>query len=172
MPKIRKQPKRSSKKIKIPSLRNPFLNKLPMLPPEIAENLKKMEFIVPRHIDDVINEPKEIPEINIDMMKQALLQQELKITGLKQYSCRKKTSVLTSEELDHDHGLDDHEKDISSNLLLECPVEVNSWEYILHQNESVDFFWSLSFLPFKYWFNHIFYANILLVGLSMLAMEI
>ena len=42
MPKIRKQPRRSSKKVKIPSLKNPFLTNLPLLPLPIAENLRSL----------------------------------------------------------------------------------------------------------------------------------
>ena len=75
MPKIRKQPKRSTKKVQIPSLKNPFLANPPVLPPIIAENLKQMDRLIPRHIDEIINEPQETPEINIDLMKEALLQQ-------------------------------------------------------------------------------------------------
>ena len=51
MPQIRKQPKRASKKIRIPSLRNPFLKSLPFLPQHIAGNLRKLDRITIRHID-------------------------------------------------------------------------------------------------------------------------
>lgn len=51
MPKIRKQPRRSTKKLRIPSLKNPFREHCLLLPGAIDENLKKLERIVLRHLD-------------------------------------------------------------------------------------------------------------------------
>ena len=51
MPKIRKQPKRTSKKLNITTLKNPFLQELPFIPKQIAENIAKQEHIIPRHLD-------------------------------------------------------------------------------------------------------------------------
>ena len=61
MPKIRKQPKRTTKKLRIPSIRNPFQNDLPYLPFPIASNLKNLDRLILRHLDDVICEPEETP---------------------------------------------------------------------------------------------------------------
>jgi hypothetical protein len=58
MPKIRKQPKRLGKKLRIQSLRNPFITEnLSFLPTTIAFNLRNLERIVLRHIDEIICEP-------------------------------------------------------------------------------------------------------------------
>lgn len=75
MPKIRKQPKRTTKKLRIPSIKNPFLQDQPYLPFPIATNLRGVDRIILRHLDDLICEPEETPEINIDMMKEAISQQ-------------------------------------------------------------------------------------------------
>jgi hypothetical protein len=76
MPKIRKQPKRTTKKIRIPSIRNPFFSNPPLLPQSIAINLSNQEKIIPRHLDDFISEPSGLPSENISLMKQALTLQE------------------------------------------------------------------------------------------------
>ena len=83
MPKIRKQPKRSTKKLRIPSFRNPFQKSQPYLPLPIANNLKSLDQIILRHIDDLICEPEETSTKNLSMMKEALAQQQLKLKGLK-----------------------------------------------------------------------------------------
>jgi hypothetical protein len=52
MAKIRKQPKRESKKLRIKSLRNPFQDQILMcLPPSITERIKDLDHIILRHID-------------------------------------------------------------------------------------------------------------------------
>ena len=97
MPKIRKQPKRSTKKQALPSLRNPFLSDPPILPSLITENLKHLDHIIPRHIDELICEPSDSISMNLDLMKEALLQQELKISQLKGLTTKKKISAETCE---------------------------------------------------------------------------
>lgn len=58
MSKIRKQPKRQSKKLRVQSLRNPFDDQnLLYLPTSVAERLKHLERIVLRHIDELVCEP-------------------------------------------------------------------------------------------------------------------
>lgn len=138
MPKIRKQPKRTTKKLKIPSLKNPFVHNLPVLPSLIAENLKYLEHIVPRHIDDIICEPEESVTMNLDLMKEALLQQEMKISGLKTLVNEKKKSTETRG--DHNEERENLHEEASSNMLLECPVSVNDIDWMLYQNEPIDFF--------------------------------
>lgn len=54
MPKIRKQPKRTTKKLRIPSIKNPFLQDQPYLPFNIATNLRAVDRIILRHLDDLI----------------------------------------------------------------------------------------------------------------------
>jgi|688.fasta_scaffold114840_1 hypothetical protein len=52
MTKIRKQPKRDSKKLIIKSLPNPFREQILMcLPPSITERIKDQDQIILRHID-------------------------------------------------------------------------------------------------------------------------
>lgn len=69
MPKIRKQPKRSSKKIRISTIRNPFYSNPPLLPQSIASSLSIKTTIIPRHLDDFISEPSGLPSYNISLMK-------------------------------------------------------------------------------------------------------
>ena len=45
-------------------------------------------------------------------------------------------------------------EEISSNELLDCPLEINEIDWMLYQNEPIDFFWMLN--DFTY-----FFANIL-----------
>ncbi len=75
MPQIRKQPKRRTKKIKIPSFRNPFQTTLPFLPQSISQNLRNMDRIVLRNLDDIIASPKDSPSSIINTMKEALNKQ-------------------------------------------------------------------------------------------------
>lgn len=75
MPQIRKQPKRRTKKIKIPSFKNPFQASLPFLPEAISQNLMNMDRIVLRNLDDVIASPKDSPSSIISTMKEALSKQ-------------------------------------------------------------------------------------------------
>lgn len=139
MPKIRKQPRRSTKKLRIPSLKNPFRDSAPLLPAPMVENLKTLDRIVLRHLDEIVCEPPETPEANLDLMKRALSQQEGRMSGLKQYHCRKK-SITQAEEQEGAREGPGHPEERSSNHLLDYPVEVNNLDWMLHQNESIDFF--------------------------------
>ena len=69
MPQIRKQPKRKTKKIKIPSFRNPFRNSLPYLPPPIAHNILSLDRIVLRNLHELIPDPTDTSKANIQLMK-------------------------------------------------------------------------------------------------------
>ena len=51
MPKIRKQPKRSTKKVRISSLKNPFKQLLSHIPADIAKNIRALDTIIPEHLD-------------------------------------------------------------------------------------------------------------------------
>ena len=139
MGKIRKQPRRSTKKTRIPSLRNPFREQTPLLPQPIAENLKNLELIVLRHLDEILCEPPETPEANIDMMKLAFSQQQSRINGLKVHHARKK-SITQAQEHDHMKEVIGHHEQRSSNQLLEYPVQANNLDWMLHQHQSIDFF--------------------------------
>jgi hypothetical protein len=137
MPKIRKQPKRLGKKLRVQSLRNPFFQEsLSFLPATMASNLKSLERIVLQHIDDLICEPSEPPEVNLECMREALYQQELKLSTLKYAAASsKKTKSITQDEANLPRP--DHS---SSNEDLEAPVKIDSLNWIMHSSEEVNFF--------------------------------
>ena len=55
MPKIRKQPKRSIKKLRLPSLKNPFSTELSHIPDSIAQKISVLSDIAPTHLDELIS---------------------------------------------------------------------------------------------------------------------
>lgn len=83
MNKIRKQPKRSSKKVLLPSFRNPFKESQPYLPQTIADNLCKLDTLALRSIDEIIEEPVDHYSMNLHRMRLALHEQELKLSSIK-----------------------------------------------------------------------------------------
>jgi hypothetical protein len=55
MTKAKKQPRKSEKKEKVLSLRNPFLLNSPLLPKTIANKLKSLERIIPNNLEEVVS---------------------------------------------------------------------------------------------------------------------
>ena len=76
--------------------------------------------------------------MNLDLMKEALFQQEMKINGLKTLVNEKKKSTETRGDLNEDR--ENLHEEATSNMLLECPVSINDIDWMLYQNQPIDFF--------------------------------
>jgi hypothetical protein len=70
-------------------------------------------------------------------MKEALYQQELKISGLKCNStCSKLKKSITQADIEPVEGTEEK----SSNEELEAPVKFDNLDWIMRESEEVDFF--------------------------------